>query len=90
MQVSVNALQEEIYEVEKVNVIIHSARPGETFPSYKKQWPRGLSNERTVYALKRRLEHSLFGHSYSILKADGDKSVSPHAKMSILRKAVTA
>lgn len=90
MQVSVNALQAEILEVEGVSVVVHSARPGQTFPSYKEQWPRGLSNERTVYALKRRLEHSLFGHSYGILKADGDKSVSPHAKMSILRKPVTA
>lgn len=90
MQVSVNTLQEEIYEIEKVSVIVHSARPGETFPSYKAQWSRGLSNERTVYALKRRLEHSLFGHSYGIQKADGDKSVSPHAKMSILRKAEPA
>jgi hypothetical protein len=90
MQVSVNTLQAEILEVEGVAVAIHTAKPGDTFPSYKLRWKTGLDNERRVGAFKRRLEHSVAGHSYSIQKADGDKSVSPFAKMSSLRKLIPA
>jgi len=74
MSVSVNQLQAEIREVEGVDVVVHSAKPGEMFPSYKEQWHKGLSNERTLSAFKRRLEHCLRGHSYGINKSDGNKT----------------
>lgn len=72
--ISVNQLQAEIREVEGVDVIVHSAKPGDLFESYKDKWPKGLSNERTLSAFKRRLEHCLRGHSYGIQKADGNKT----------------
>lgn len=74
MGITVNKLQEEIREIEGVDVIVHSARPGEEFPSYKDKWPKGLAGDRTLTAFKRRLEHSLRGHSYGIQKHDGNKT----------------
>jgi hypothetical protein len=85
MSVTVNVLQAEIREVEGVDVIVQTAKPGDVFPSYKAKWPTALADDRTVKAFKRRLEHSLVGFSYSIVKRDGTNSVFPQVKMGALR-----
>lgn len=74
MNVTVNQLQAEIREIEGVDVVVHSAKLGDLFPSYKQAWPKRLADERTLSAFKRRLEVCLRGYSYGILKADGNKT----------------
>lgn len=77
MSITVTQLQDEIRAVEGIDVIVHSAKPGDLFPSYKEKWPKGLAGDRTVGAFKRRLEHCLRGYSYGIQKHDGNKTQAP-------------
>jgi hypothetical protein len=85
MLISASELEAEIKEVEGIEVLIHPKTKDEKFPSYKATYGRGLSDDRLVKALKRRLHVSTNGASFSIMRRDGVKSVYPYVKLGQIR-----
>lgn len=86
MGITASQLEKEIKEIEGVQVIVHQS--GQHLDSYSARWKKGLGDERTVKAFKKRINGVAPGVSYSICKPDGGKSIFPHVTMGALRGKV--